>query len=284
MARASSDGRLLAFLYGTAPGRLLLKPLTARPLSKLAGKLLDSRLSTCLIGPFIRKNGIDLAEYQPEKYTSFNDFFTRRIRPEARPIDRRGDHLIAPCDGRLSVYAIGEDSVFTIKNSRYDVPALLGDDDGARAFMGGVCLVFRLAVDDYHRYHYLDDGAQGGPHFVPGRLHTVRPIALEHTSVFVQNCREYTMLMTEHFGLVAQIEVGAMLVGRICNDQRAVHFHRGDEKGHFMYGGSTIVVLLQKNKAVIEDRFWQATARGEEVRVRMGQAIGETFAGGNRFA
>ena len=274
MARGPSDTGFLGFLYGTAPGRLLLRPLTARWLSRLAGRFMDSGLSKPLIAPFIRKNGIEMGDYIPEDYPGFNAFFTRRIRPEARPLDMEADHLMAPCDGRLSVYAIDENSVFTIKRSRYDVSALLGGDACADQYRGGVALVFRLCVDDYHRYHYLDDGTKGANHFIPGVLHTVRPIALAHTDVFIQNCREYTLLNTAHFGSVAQIEVGALLVGRISNNQGAGSFRRGEEKGKFLYGGSTIVLLLPPGAAEIKDRFWQATARGEEVRVRLGQCVG----------
>lgn len=274
MARGPSDTGLLGFLYGTAPGRLLLRPLTARWLSRLAGRFMDSRLSRPLIAPFIRKNGIEMGDYLPEQYPSFNAFFTRKIRPEARPLDRDPAHLMAPCDGRLSVYAIDKNSVFTIKHSRYDVAALLGGDDCAEQYQGGMALVFRLCVDDYHRYHYLDDGVKEDNHFIPGVLHTVRPIALEHTDVFIQNCREYSILHTDHFGAVAQIEVGALLVGRISNNLGAGSFRRGEEKGKFLYGGSTIVLLLPPGAAEIEDRYWQATARGEEVRVRLGQCVG----------
>lgn len=273
MARGA-DGGALGFLYGTAPGRLLLRPLTARWVSRAAGRLMDSGLSRPLIAPFIRKNGIRMEDYLPEEYPSFNAFFTRRVRPDARQIDEAPDHLIAPCDGRLSVYAIGEDSVFSIKNSRYDVSALLGGDKRGERFRGGTCLVFRLCVDDYHRYHYLDDGAKGENHFIPGALHTVRPIALEHTDVFLQNCREYTFLETEHFGTVAQIEIGALLVGKISNNMGAGNFRRGEEKGKFLYGGSTVALLLTPGAADIDPRFWQAAARGEETRVRLGQRIG----------
>lgn len=269
-----SDGRLLAFLYGTRAGRLLLRPLTARGLSKAAGRLLDSGVSCCLISGFARKNGIDLSEYVPETYQSFNAFFTRRILPEKRPIDRTPSHLIAPCDGRLSVYEIGPESVFAIKNSRYDVAALLGHDARAACFAGGICLVFRLAVDDYHRYHYFDSGRKGENHFIPGCLHTVRPVALKHEKVFVQNCREYTFLETEHFGMAAQIEVGALLVGRIRNRQGAGSYRRGEEKGCFEYGGSTVVLLLEKGRAQVEERFWRNTEKGLETRVLLGECIG----------
>ena len=280
MVPAPSDRGLLPFLYGTAAGRLLLRPLISPSVSWFVGGFMDSRLSRGLIAPFIRNNGIQMTDYQDEQYKSFNDFFTRRIRPGARPMDLEPSHLMAPCDGRLSVYTIGADSVFTIKGSHYDVRALLGGDSRATDFLGGTCLVFRLAVDDYHRYHYLDDGTKDENVFIPGVLHTVRPIALAHTAVFVQNCREYTFLQTAHFGTVAQIEVGAMLVGKISNNQQAGAFRRGQEKGKFLYGGSTIVVLLQKDAAEIDRRFWQATAQEMETRVKLGERIGCSRTGG----
>ena len=274
MARGSSDGRVLAFLYGTAPGRLLLRPLVSRGFSRAVGRFMDSRASRGLIARFIRKNKIDMRQYLPEDYASFNAFFTRRVRMEARPLDMRENHFMAPCDGLLSVYDINEHSIFSIKNSRYDVPALLGNDPRAAEFAEGLCLVFRLCVDDYHRYHYPDDGEKGENHFIPGVLHTVRPIALEHTRVFCQNCREYTFLHTAHFGDVAQIEVGAMLVGKIRNHMGAGSYRRGEEKGCFLYGGSTIVLLLRKGALLVEERFRQASAKGEEVPVRLGETIG----------
>ena len=273
-ASGHSDGKALALLYGSRLGRLLLYPLTARSVSRAVGWLLDRRVSCCLISGFARRGGIRLSDYVPQKYRSFNDFFTRRIRMELRPLDREPMHLMAPCDGRLSVYAIGEKSTFQIKNSWYDVASLLGQDERAARFAGGICLVFRLAVDDYHRYHYFDSGKKGENHFIPGCLHTVRPIALEHTQVFVQNCREYTFLETEHFGLAAQVEVGALLVGRIRNRQEAGSYDRGAEKGCFEYGGSTVVLLLEKGRAQVDERFWKSTARGQETRVRLGERIG----------
>ena len=267
------NGRALRFLYHTAPGRGVLCLLTRPGLSRLCGRFLDSRLSRGLIGGFVKKNHICMEDYEPCAYGSFNDFFTRRIRPERRPIDSQPENLIAPCDGRLSVYAITPEAEFSIKGSRYTVDALLGGAPEAAGFDGGVCLVFRLCVDDYHLYCYFDDGEKGENHYLPGRLHTVRPIALERHPVFLQNCREYTLLHTRHFGLAAQIEVGALMVGKIRNLQGSGSFARGQEKGMFLYGGSTVVVLLQKDAVELHPALWQATAEGRETRVRMGQCI-----------
>ena len=271
-----SDDKVLRFLYGTAPGRLLLKPLVSRPLSEAAGRFLDTPLSRPLIRPFLRSASIDLSDYLPEEYACFNDCFTRRIRPELRPLPAEEDVLFSPCDGRLTARPITDGTVLPIKQSAYMVASLLGSEKLARPFLDGLCLVFRLCVDDYHRYCYFDSGVKSANVFLPGKLHTVRPVALAAAPVFAENCREYTFLKTEHFGLAAQIEVGAMLVGKIENRDGPGPFVRGAEKGRFLYGGSTIVVLLRKGAAVLRQDILEASARGEETRVRMGEAIGKS--------
>ena len=266
----------LRFLYRTAVGRLLLKPLIARPLSKLAGKYMSSSLSRPLIRRFVKKNGINLADYEEVRYRSFNDCFTRKIKAENRPIPMEADLFVSPCDARLSVYPIREDSVFHIKGSDYSVKGLLGGNEALTdKYAGGTCLVFRLCVHHYHRYVYFDGGKKGENTFLPGKLHTVRPIALESFPVFVQNCREYTVMETENFGTATQIEVGAMLVGKIQNHHAEHTFFRGEEKGMFLYGGSTVVLLLEKDTAVIDSRFFEATEKDEETEVKMGEILGK---------
>jgi phosphatidylserine decarboxylase len=261
------ESAALRFLYHTPPGRLLLRGLTRPWLSRLAGRFLDSRASRRMIPGFVRRNGIVLDDYLPEDYGSFNEFFTRRIRPERRPIAPEG--LIAPCDGLLSAYRITEDARFAIKNSTYSVEELLGDDPIAARYAGGYCLVFRLCVTHYHRYCYLDDGTKGENVFLPGRLHTVRPIALAAVPVFVQNSREYTILQTAHLGMVTQVEVGALMVGKIQNHHGAYAVTRGEEKGMFRYGGSTIVVLLEPNAPPPNVKYFD----GQEHPVQMGQPL-----------
>lgn len=271
----------LRFLYGTALGRLLLKPLCARWVSRCAGAFMDSALSRPLIRRFVKKNGIHLADFEDTRYRCFNDCFSRKIRPELRPIDRDPDVLVSPCDALLSAYEIKEDSVFHIKGSDYTVGGLLGGNEALTdTYAGGLCLVFRLCVHHYHRYMYLDDGEKGENTFLKGKLHTVRPIALEKFPVFVQNCREYTVMQTEHFGTVTQIEVGALLVGKIKNHHGSHRFVRGEEKGTFLYGGSTIVVLLPRDAGVtLGGDLLQKTAEGIETEVKMGECLGKR---GNR--
>ncbi len=267
-------GGLLTFLYGSLPGRLLLRGLTRPAVSRLAGRFLDSRLSARAIDGFVRRHGIDLSQYEPPPYPSYNAFFTRRIRPELRPVDPDPNHLIAPCDCKLSAYPVDADSRFWIKDAPYTLSELLGGDPAAERYRDGVCLICRLAVDDYHRYCYIDDGEKSDNRFISGVLHTVQPIALSHCNIYKRNCREYTTLYTRRFGEVIQVEVGALMVGRIRNHHGVGSFHRGEEKGLFEFGGSTIVLLLQKGAAVIDPDILDNTCRHCETVVRMGERIG----------
>ncbi len=265
---------MLRFLYHTRTGRIVLKPLTSRGVSRAAGWFLSTRLSKPMIKKFVRKNGIDLADFESEGFRCFNDCFCRKIKEDRRPINKDKNVLISPCDGLLSAYRISGDTVLPIKQSCYTVSSLLGGSKLAELYRGGICLVFRLCVNHYHRYCYPADGEKGENTFICGRLHTVRPIALESRPVFSENCREYTVINTPEFGSIAQIEVGAMLVGKIANLHGARRVTRGEEKGMFLYGGSTIVLLLQKDKLDINEDFFRATERGEETPVVMGEKIG----------
>ena len=264
---------VLSFLYETVPGRLLLRPLTGRFVSKLCGLFLDSRLSLFLVPGFIRRHHISLDLCEPRRFRSFNECFTRRLLPAARPVDRTPSHLISPCDGLLSVYPIQDDLVIPVKQSSYTIKSLLRSGRLARHYRDGLCLVFRLRTDHYHRYCYVDSGCKGKNYSIPGRLHTVRPIALSSRPVFAENCRSFTIIKSENFGPVIQMEVGAMLVGKIVNHHDTGYVKRGEEKGYFKYGGSTIIVLLQKNRAAVASAFPEATAAGRETPVVMGQSL-----------
>ncbi len=265
---------VLAFLYGTPVGRACLKLLTAPPLSRAAGKFLDTPASKCLIAPFVKRAKIDLSEYECDSFASFNDCFTRRVKPGRRPVDTDPSALIAPCDGLLSVYELRGDTVLPVKQSEYTVSSLLAGDPASRLFEDGTALIFRLCVDNYHRYCYVDSGVKGENIHIPGVLHTVRPVALERVPVFAQNSREYTLIRSENLGRILQMEVGAMLVGRIQNHHGPGPVKRGQEKGMFLYGGSTIIVLLQKNAAAPDPQYLENTRLGLETPVRLGQRIG----------
>lgn len=265
---------ILRFLYNTVPGRMVLKIITSPTISKIGGAYMDCRVSKIHIKGFIKNNNIDMTQYEKAKYGCFNDCFTRKIKKEMRPINMEENAFIAPCDGRLSAYHISENSDFYIKKSYYSVADLIKNSKKVPDFNGGVCLVFRLCVDDYHRYGYVDDGKIVENNYVPGVLHTVRPIALNRYPVFVQNSREYSVIETNNFGTIAQIEVGALMIGKIKNHQKSGLVKKGREKGMFLYGGSTIVVLLEKDKVDIDEKYFRNTANDIETKVKFGSTIG----------
>ena len=264
----------LNFLYGTTLGRLLLKPLTARWVSRLAGAFLSTPLSKGFIKSFIQKNGIDMSQFEEVTYRSYNEFFSRKIKPEARPTDMDPKHLISPCDCKLTALSIGEDTVFTLKHTPYTVSSLLKNEELANRFRGGTALIFRLCVDDYHRYCYTADGEKTEQVRIPGAFHTVNPIANDFFPIYKENAREYTIVRTEGFGEVIAMEVGALLVGRIVNHQGAASVKRGQEKGYFQFGGSTVVLLLKKDTAVIDGDILENSRNGIETVVKFGEKIG----------
>lgn len=271
----SAPSKTVKFLYDSRIGGVLLRLLTCRFISKAAGKFLDCRLSRPLIRRYIKKNNVNMSQYEPENYRCFNDFFTRRVRPGLRPFEANPERFPSPCDGKLTVYDITEELEFTVKGFSYTVESLLKNDELAKKYSGGVCAVFRLAVDDFHRYYYIDDGNKGDNVFIKGKLHTVQPKALEKRRVFSENCREYTVMNTKNFGCVTQVEVGAMMVGRIVNNGGAGNFTRGAEKGKFEFGGSTIILLIEKDRVKLDGEFFENTAKNLETVVKCGERIGE---------
>jgi phosphatidylserine decarboxylase len=271
-----NQNKLLKKLYGNTLGRVLLKTLTAPCISRAAGAFMDSRASKLLIKPFIKRSGIDTSQYVMCGFRSYNDFFTRRIKTGKRPVDIEADHLISPCDSKLTAHKISRNSIFRIKGSRYRVSDLLQNEFLANRFCGGYCLIFRLEVDDYHRYCYIDNGTKTDNTYIAGELHTVNPIALERYNIYKRNCREYTVLHTENFGDVVQIEVGAMMVGRIVNNHGEASFRRGEEKGRFEFGGSTVVMLFGKDSIVLDNDILRNSAEGIETVVKLGEKIGRS--------
>lgn len=269
--------RLLDWMYGTAPGRALTGLLVRPWVSRTAGKLLDSKLSKAAIEPFKKKNHIDMSDFAPREYVSFNDFFTRPLRENARPVDGNPDTLTAPCDSKLSVYPITETAKFRIKGVDYTVEELLRSHSLAQKFEGGTLLLFRLTVGDYHRYAYIDDGYVGHNVRIPGIYHTVNPAACSRLPVYRENTREYCLLESRNFGTVLQMEVGATMVGRIVNSSGEKQVQRGEEKGRFEFGGSTVIVLLQKDAAVLDDDLWENTRQEVETVVKLGEKIGTAF-------
>ncbi len=290
-------GKALRFLYRTVPGRMLLKLAVSPFVSRINGAYNRSRFSKGKIEKFIEQYGIFPEDYEQREYSSFADFFIRK-RKEVK-VEQEKSVLISPADGKLLVYKVEKDLRLHIKQSDYTLEELVrptgkpgsrkavtqagtgnrrngsgearADADWLDTFRQGYCMVFRLAMDDYHRYCFVDDGSVVGQYPIKGRLHTVSSISEKH-KVYSENSRVINCLETRNFGEMLVIEVGALLVGKIQNHP-VTEFKKGDEKGYFELGGSTIILLTQSNIAVDED-ILENSRKGIETKVHYGERIG----------
>lgn len=274
VSNITNQDKLLSFLYTNILGRMLLKPLIQPQVSKLAGRYLSSALSKWLIPKFIERNEIDMDIYEECDYSSFNDFFTRKIKPDCRPVPEDLDVLISPCDCLATVYPIQENTTFSIKNTEYTLRSLLRSPRLAKRFRGGYAYILRLTVEDYHRYLYSVSGKQSKNYHIDGTFHTVNPIANDYLPIYKENTREYTVIRSKEFGDVLQMEVGALLVGKISNHKQSTVVTRGEEKGFFEYGGSTIVVLTQKGRVTPRSDLLTNSKNGYETKVLQAHPLG----------
>lgn len=268
------DSLSLTFLYQTVPGRLLLKLLVHPAVSRAAGAFLSSRASAPLVPYYIRRHRIDMSDIAvPDGgFSSFNAFFTRKRKTEIS----LADGLRSPCDGFLSCVKIEGDTVLGIKNTAFTLHDLLRDQKLASRFSEGTALVFRLTPANYHRYAYAAGGRVLCRRRIGGVLHCVRPIALRRFPVFAQNSREYEVIRTDAFGTIVQMEIGALLVGRIQNHERPAGERAvcaGQEKGYFEFGGSTILVLLEKNAAHFCGEWTGRRMENGEIPVKIGELL-----------
>ena len=247
--------------------------------SKLYGKYCDTKLSSKKIPAFVDEFNIDmnLAKKDIKDFTSFNDFFTRELISEARPITNDPDILISPGDGRLTAYEnIDLDNIVQIKGLTYSLRELVKDDSIASKYENGTCIILRLCPTDYHRFHFVDSGTIGPNHAIKGSYYSVNPIALKNIpKLFCENKREWSILRSDNFGDVLTIEVGATCVGSIIQTYSPnSKVNRGEEKGYFKFGGSTTILFLKKGVAKIDEDIIQQTKLGFECAVKLGEHIG----------
>ena len=258
------------FLYNNVFGRMVLKLLIHRFTANIVAKYMSSKLSIKRIDKTIKENNIDMDIFVKEDYHCYNDFFLRK--KKNLNFDMNKDHFVSPADSQVLAIKLSKDASFDIKGSKYGINDIVpqGILDG---YENGYALIFRLEVKDYHHYHFIDDGHIGDSKFIKGCLHAVLPIAMKKYKVFHTNSREYTMLHTKNFGDVVQVEVGAMNVGKIVNE-KVKKFSRGDEKGHFEFGGSTIILFVKDKKIIIDNDILLNSTLGKETSVSCGERIG----------
>lgn len=268
------EQKSLIFLYNTTPGRIILKIITQPLFSKPSEKLTNSKISKLYIKRFIKKHNIDMNNFQKTKYKSFNDFFTRKVNNQTPDKDINKKLLISPCTSKLMVYNIDKDLTINVKNTKYTIENLIKEKDDT--LEGGTCLVFRLSVDDYHRYHAFDDQKIIKTKKIKGLLHTVNPVSYDKYQVFTENQREVSKIETENFGTVYQIEVGALNVGKIHNTTKK-RLKKYEEKGYFSFGGSTIILLFQKHKIKIDKDIIFASKQNLETKINYKDIIGKKY-------
>jgi phosphatidylserine decarboxylase len=266
--------RELRFLYETRWGLALLHTMIKREwFSHLTGLLKRSPISRREIPSFIRRYGIDdtESEFPAATYHSLDAFFARKLSPEMRPVDRDPRHLVAPAEGRILAFADVPGGRFEVKGYAVGIDELVGDLQG---FQAGASFVIRLAPCDYHRFHFPADGQASGPVRVGRGLHSVHPIALIAGAPSFRNKRMVTMLSDTSCGRMVQVEVGAMTVGSVVQTYKRGPVKRGQEKGYFHFGGSTVILLTERGRVVPDEDLLDATARGLETFVKVGTRIG----------
>lgn len=270
--------KALKFLYETPLGKMSMGLLVKRKLiSGVYGWLQDRPRSKHKIEGFVKKHNISLEEAEKTSFDSFNDFFTRKLKKDARPISKNSNAFVSPADGRVFAYEnINIDALVQLKGMMYSLRDLIEDDALAQKYTGGTCLVIRLSPVDYHRFHYPDDGTILCEKKIDGHFFSVNPIALSKViRLYVQNKREWMLLKTKNFKEVLMMEVGATCVGTIIqNNQVGDEIKKGDEKGYFKFGGSTLILFLEKNTLALDEDLIKNTLEGYETKVNMGEQIG----------
>lgn len=270
------------WLYQTPTGQFLTNFLIKAPISKAYGAYQNFGLSKQKIAPFVTEFDINLNDFEPspgrsksDPYANFNEFFIRKFVPGKRTFVAEPNIMPAFSEARYFAYeSMTDEATVPVKGRFLSSKALLARSNWESVFKDGPLLLARLCPVDYHRFHYPDDGKVLDHYRVRGKLHSVNPIALkEFADIFATNERQVTIIETKNFGKLAYIEVGAICVGKIVQSGSLEEFKRGDEKGYFLFGGSTVIVLGEKGRWAPEADMLEFTKKGIETYVQLGEPV-----------
>lgn len=270
-------------LFSFLISKILLTIFSKFPfLSMLYGYLQKKTKSKKKIVPFIEFYQVNMEEFvEPEGgFNSFNDFFIRKVKKEARPIQGGDEIAILPADGRYLVFPnISKSNHFFIKGQRLSLEELLQDSSLIERYTEGALVFARLCPTDYHRFHFPCACIPSSPKLINGYLYSVNPIALrKNIKILSENKRVITELETKSFGKVLYIEVGATAVGTIQQTyEPGKSYPKGEEKGFFEFGGSTVLLLFEKNTIVFDQDFIEASKQGLEIKAHMGEPLGRAL-------
>jgi phosphatidylserine decarboxylase len=273
--------KYLNWIYSSPVGMSFLETLVKKKLfSSLYGSYQSSSLSKKKINQFINDFSINMDEYEnsAEDFKSFNDFFTRKLKKASRPIDMNKDSLVSLGDGKMLAYEnIDLNKIIQVKGYTYSLRELISNNETASKYETGTCIVLRLCPTDYHRFHFIDNGTCTETTKIKGHYYSVNPVALAKVPrLFCENKREWSIFHSDNFGDVLYVEVGATCVGSIIQTYSSgERVEKGSEKGYFKFGGSTVILFLEPNKASIDKDIINHTSQGIETAVLMGETIGK---------
>lgn len=269
----------LRWTYGSPLGAIALHAFVKRPFfSAWYGWRMSAPKSAARIAPFIERYGVDATEFAdaPDSFASFNEFFYRKLKPSARPIDSDPSSIVFPADGRHLGFerASAIDSVF-VKGQKFDLAALLGDEKLAERFADGALVLSRLCPVDYHRYHFPCAGIPSPTRTIQGPLFSVSPIALrEKLSYLWTNKRSITQIETNDLGTVLLLEIGATCVGAIHQTfNPGTPVEKGAEKGYFAFGGSSTITIFEPGAVKLDADLLEQSSRQTELYARMGEPM-----------
>jgi len=231
-------------------------------LSIKQGKKFDDPASKAEIQKFIEFHHLDMSEVllPIEEFKNFNEFFYRALKPGARPCSAPDNPrtIVSPADCRSVVFnRIDQATSIWIKGREFSLKRLMGDayPEDAKRYEGGSLGIFRLAPQDYHRFHIPVDGILRKPKLIAGEYYTVNPMAIRSAlDVYGENIRVLCPIDSVEHGRVMVICVGAMMVGStVITRSEDEEVKRGEELGYFKFGGSTIVVLFEEGRMRFDD-------------------------------
>lgn len=266
----------LYWLYNNPVGELSLNAIVKRKfVSEWYGERMDSPDSKGKIAGFVKEYNIDLSISEKQEFYSFNDFFTRKLKANARKIDTNKNVLISPADGKLLAYSNIENQDFIVKGYRFNIYEYLQNDSLADLYKDGGLIIVRLCPTDYHRYHFPVKGTVIYEQNINGDYYSVSPIALKKKiEILCQNKREYSEIKTNGFGNIIMSEVGATMVGSMVKTYNNNNIEKAEEKGYFKFGGSTVILFFKKNQIVMDKDLLLNTKNGLETELVMGNKIG----------
>ena len=269
----------LQWLYYNPLGKLALHAVVKRKfLSHWYGRRMDTPASRARIAPFVQRLQIDMGDVlRPlHAFETFNDFFIRQLKPTARPIDTHPDAVVSPADGKVLAFAglQGLDTFFA-KGQELSLDGLLQEPSLSATYRGATLLIIRLAPVDYHRFHFPADGLISRSTAIRGAYYSVSPYAVKNRMrVYWENTRQFSVLHTRNCGTILLCEVGAAMVGSIMqNYTPETAVAKGQEKGWFKFGGSTIIVLLEKGRVQVDRDILANTQQGYETSIAMGERV-----------